>query len=53
MKKKPGKKAKEITIDLPEVKDIPGQEHIRPPHMREMMDRFRVLEQQTKKTEGK
>lgn len=27
-----------ITIDVPEVKDIPGQEHIRPPRMREMMD---------------
>lgn len=27
-----------ITIDMPEVKDIPGQEHIRPPRMREMMD---------------
>jgi hypothetical protein len=38
MKKKPVKKTKEITIDLPEVKDIPGQEHVRPPHMREMMD---------------
>lgn len=38
MKKKPAKEAKEIIIDLPEVKDIPGQEHIRPPHMREMMD---------------
>ncbi|HEX2845176.1 MAG TPA: hypothetical protein VHN59_01415 [Chitinophagaceae bacterium] len=38
MKKKPGKKAKDITIDLPEVKDIPGQEHVRPPYMREMMD---------------
>ena len=23
---------------MPEVKDIPGQEHVRPPHMREMMD---------------
>jgi len=38
MKKKPVKKTKEIIIDLPEVKDIPGQEHIKPPHMREMMD---------------
>jgi hypothetical protein len=28
----------EITIDMPEVKDIPGQEHIKPPKMREMMD---------------
>lgn len=27
-----------ITIDMPEVKDIPGQENIRPPRMREMMD---------------
>lgn len=27
-----------ITINMPEVKDIPGQEKIRPPHMREMMD---------------
>ena len=26
------------TIDMPEVKDIPGQENIRPPHLREMMD---------------
>ena len=25
-------------MDMPEVKDIPGQENIRPPHMREMMD---------------
>lgn len=23
---------------MPEVKDIPGQEHIRPPRIREMMD---------------
>lgn len=38
MKKKPAKEPKEIIIDLPEVKDIPGQEHIKPPHMREMMD---------------
>lgn len=29
---------KEITIDMPEVKDIPGQEHVRPPRMKEMMD---------------
>ena len=29
---------KEITIDMPEVKDIPGQEHVRPPRMREMED---------------
>lgn len=30
--------AKENTIDLPEVKDIPGQEHVRPPRIREMED---------------
>lgn len=29
---------KEIIIDMPEVKDIPGQEHVKPPRMREMMD---------------
>jgi hypothetical protein len=29
---------KETTIDMPEVKDIPGQEHVRPPRMREMED---------------
>ena len=29
---------KEITIDMPEVKDIPGQEHVKPPRMREMAD---------------
>jgi hypothetical protein len=29
---------KEIIIDMPEVKDIPGQEHVRPPRMREMED---------------
>jgi hypothetical protein len=28
----------EATLDLPEVKDIPGQEHIRVPRMREMAD---------------
>lgn len=38
MKKKPVKEPKEIIMDMPEVKDIPGQEHIKPPHMREMMD---------------
>ncbi|MBO9657917.1 MAG: hypothetical protein J7527_03750 [Chitinophagaceae bacterium] len=38
MKKKTDKSEKEITIDMPEVKDIPGQENIRPPHMREMAD---------------
>ncbi|MEO8405154.1 MAG: hypothetical protein ABI480_11175 [Chitinophagaceae bacterium] len=29
---------KEITMDMPEVKDIPGQEHVKPPRMREMAD---------------
>ena len=29
---------KSIIIDMPEVKDIPGQEHVRPPRMREMED---------------
>ena len=29
---------KEIIIDMPEVKDIPGQEHVRPPKMNEMAD---------------
>lgn len=29
---------KETIIDMPEVKDIPGQEHVKPPRMREMMD---------------
>jgi hypothetical protein len=38
MKKKTDKEAKETIIDMPEVKDIPGQEHIKPPRMREMMD---------------
>jgi len=28
----------QTTIQMPEVKDIPGQEHIKPPLMREMMD---------------
>lgn len=28
----------EIIIDMPEVKDIPGQEHIHPPRIREMED---------------
>lgn len=28
----------EVTLDLPEVKDIPGQEHIRVPKMREFSD---------------
>jgi hypothetical protein len=36
-KQKPENK-NEIIIDMPEVKDIPGQEHIKPPRMREMMD---------------
>lgn len=38
MKKKTDKEAKEIIIDMPEVKDIPGQEHIKPPRMGEMID---------------
>jgi hypothetical protein len=29
---------KETTIDMPEINDIPGQEHVKPPRMREMMD---------------
>lgn len=28
----------ETTMNLPEVKDIPGQEHVRPPRIREMED---------------
>jgi hypothetical protein len=28
----------EIKIDMPEVKDIPGQEHVKPPRIREMED---------------
>ena len=28
----------EIIIDMPEVKDIPGQEHVKPPQLRGMMD---------------
>ena len=32
------KNKKQDTIDIPEVKDIPGQEHIRPPKIREMID---------------
>ncbi|MFT3704277.1 MAG: hypothetical protein QM802_18055 [Agriterribacter sp.] len=32
------KTSEEITIDMPEVKDIPGQEHIKPPRFKEMMD---------------
>ena len=31
-------KAEETTIDLPDVKDIPGQEHIHPPNPREYAD---------------
>jgi hypothetical protein len=38
MKKSKPENNKEIKIDMPEVKDIPGQEHIRPPRMREMED---------------
>jgi hypothetical protein len=29
---------KETTMDLPEVKDIPGQEHVRPPKLKEFAD---------------
>jgi hypothetical protein len=32
------KDKKHITLDMPEVKDIPGQEHVRPPRIREMED---------------
>ena len=32
------KATEEINIDMPEVKDIPGQEHIKPPRFKEMMD---------------
>ena len=32
------KNENEILMDMPEVKDIPGQEHVHPPRMREMMD---------------
>jgi len=31
-------KAEETTLDLPDVKDIPGQEHVRPPEMNEFVD---------------
>ncbi|HYJ37442.1 MAG TPA: hypothetical protein VEV87_02455 [Chitinophagaceae bacterium] len=31
-------RGEETTIDLPEVKDIPGQEHVRPPYIGEMVD---------------
>ena len=33
-----GKGRQSIIMDMPEVKDIEGQEKIRPPHIREMMD---------------
>lgn len=36
-KRKPANK-NEIIMDMPEVKDIPGQEHVRPPQMEEMKD---------------
>lgn len=35
---KPKDIVKETIIELPEVKDIPGQEHVKPPHMGEMID---------------
>lgn len=38
MKKSDAAKNKDITIDMPEVKDIPGQENVKPPRMREMED---------------
>lgn len=38
MKKRKPADNKEIKMDMPEVKDIPGQEHVRPPRMREMED---------------
>jgi hypothetical protein len=40
MKNKTDNKEEEkfITMDMPEVKDIPGQENIKPPRMREMED---------------
>jgi len=31
-------KAEETILDLPDVKDIPGQEHVRPPEINEMAD---------------
>jgi hypothetical protein len=31
-------RSEETILDLPEVMDIPGQEHIQPPKMKEMMD---------------
>jgi hypothetical protein len=38
MKKNAKNTNEEIIIDMPEVKDIPGQEHIKPPHFGEMSD---------------
>jgi hypothetical protein len=38
MKKEQLPEGTHIIMDLPEVKDIPGQEHIKPPKMHEMMD---------------
>jgi hypothetical protein len=38
MKSNKSKKEEFIKMDMPEVKDIPGQEHVRPPHMKEMSD---------------
>lgn len=38
MKKNKSADNKEIKIDMPEVKDIPGQEHVHPPRLREMED---------------
>ena len=38
MKKSNTAKNKDTTIDMPEVKDIPGQENIKPPRIREMED---------------
>ncbi len=31
-------KKEKNTIDMPEVRDIPGQEHVRPPRLRELAD---------------
>lgn len=36
--RKSKKNPDEIILDMPEVKDIPGQEHIRPPRINEMAD---------------
>jgi hypothetical protein len=39
MKNKKSNKGQEsTTIEMPEVKDIPGQEHVKPPRMGEMID---------------